>query len=85
MEVLRSDPMPTMVHNTHRLVGTGELVPHTHQAHERDLMAARQAWLPAAAGSLEMVGCWHICCREPSTVDVGLRAPPAHTRELYVP
>ncbi len=40
------------------------------------MVAARQAWLPAAAGSLEMVGCWHICCRDPSTADFGLRAAP---------
>lgn len=42
------------------------------------MTAARQAWLPAAAGSLEMAGCWHICCREPRMAVLGLRALPVN-------
>ena len=69
-----------MLHDVRAASGTGarqstnvfHLV--AHQAQERVLTAARQAWLPAAAGSLEMAGCWHICCREPRMAVLGLRA-----------
>ena len=69
-----------MLHDVRATSGTGArystnfLYLLAHQAQERDLTAARQAWLPAAAGSLEMAGCWHICCREPRMAVLGLRA-----------
>ena len=55
-----------------------------HQAQERVLTAARQAWLPAAAGSLEMAGCWHICCREPRMDVLGLHAFPISQAMSYM-
>ena len=43
-----------------------------YQVHDPPEHAALQAGPEAATGTLDTVGCMHICCRDPRTVILGL-------------